>query len=233
MRKGAIAAFALALAPPMLASPASAQVSASAALVSDYRFRGVSLSNERPSLSLNLAYDHPGGLYGGGSAIVQDSRQGGVRMSGAIGYLGYARRTAGGLSWDVGVSHQDLAVYAAQRYDLRYTEAYVGVARGRLSARLSYSPDYFPGSGDALYASLDGALRPAEDWRLFGHLGLLAPLGGSDLPVRRRERVDLRLGVARQFDRCELSLAWTAAWPGPRQISQQRSAIVVGAAIFF
>jgi uncharacterized protein (TIGR02001 family) len=233
VRTGALAAFALALAPPLLAFPAAAQLSASAAVASDYRFRGVSLSDERPSLNLNLAYDHPGGLYGGGSAIVEDSRQGGVRMSGAIGYLGYARRTAAGLSWDVGVSHQDLTVYAAQRYGLRYTEAYVGVARGKVSARLSYSPDYFPGGGDALYASLDGAVKPAQDWRLFGHLGLLAPVGGSALAMPPRDRVDLRLGVARRFGRCELNLAWTMAMPGPRQISQQRSAVVVGAAVFF
>ena len=50
---------------PLVASPAAAQVGVSASLLTDYLYRGVSLSDGRPAASLTLSYDHPSGAYGG------------------------------------------------------------------------------------------------------------------------------------------------------------------------
>ena len=46
---------------------AFAQVGGNIAFLSDYRYRGVSLSKEEPTLRLSVGYDDPGGWFGGAS----------------------------------------------------------------------------------------------------------------------------------------------------------------------
>ena len=84
-----------------------------------------------------------------------------------------------------------------------------------MSARLYYSPDYFGTGAQTLYVDLDGAVRPARHWRLFGHVGALSPLGGEARFGGHRAYVDVRAGVAFAFRGCELRLAWTAIDPKP------------------
>ncbi len=52
-----------------LARPAHAQFSGAVSLQSDYRYRGISLTERQPVVSLDLAYDHASGAYAGASAI--------------------------------------------------------------------------------------------------------------------------------------------------------------------
>src|SRR5439155_7805223 len=72
--KGPVAALkatlraAIALGHVLVAIEALGQVSGSASLVSDYRFRGVSLSQEKPALQLNVLYDDQSGWYAGAFA---------------------------------------------------------------------------------------------------------------------------------------------------------------------
>jgi uncharacterized protein (TIGR02001 family) len=243
---GALQRFALALATPALyptvlgplvlglalglAGPAHAQLSASAGLQSDYRYRGISLSSGLLAATVDVAYDHASGVYAGASAIgaVVDGR---ARSLGFIEYLGYATPRRHGLSWDVGVNNQDLAYYADKRYALKYTEVYVGAVGDNLSAHLHYSSNYLrPGYG-ALYAEVDGSLKPAENWRLFAHLGSNIPVGDT---VGRRARYDARAGVARQFGRFEVQASVTATTPDPPSLTpHHRTALVVGANWFF
>src|SRR5512134_2379963 len=50
------------------AAGAQAQMAGSATLVSDYRFRGTSFSDERPAAQIALSYDHESGAYIGAFA---------------------------------------------------------------------------------------------------------------------------------------------------------------------
>src|SRR5215470_11326006 len=59
------AALLLLLAAASLPGAAHAQISASVAAVSDYRFRGISQSDRKPALQGSVAYDHPSGLFAG------------------------------------------------------------------------------------------------------------------------------------------------------------------------
>lgn len=213
-----------------LAEPAQAQFSAALGLQSDYRYRGVSLSSGLPAATLDLSYDHPSGLYAGASAI--GAVVGGqARSLGFIEYLGYATPRRGGVSWDVGVNNQDLAYYTRKRYPLRYSEIYVGVVGGGLSARLHYSPNYLEPGYSALYAEVDGSLKPAENWRLFAHFGATVPIGDID---GRRPRYDARAGVARQFGPLELQASVATTNPDPPRLTpHHRTALVVGANWFF
>ena len=63
MLRGAVALWTL-----LCASEACAQVSGSVTLVSDYRYRGISLSDGRPTAQLSVAYDRPDGWYMGAFA---------------------------------------------------------------------------------------------------------------------------------------------------------------------
>jgi uncharacterized protein (TIGR02001 family) len=224
----------LTISPLWLAAPAKAQVSASASLESDYRFRGVSLSDSRPALTVSVAYDHASGAYLGASAIAQDTAHAGAQMLGYVEYIGFATPKHLGVSWDFGLNNENLTAYADKEYVLHYTEAYVGVTSSNLSAHLYYSPNYLRSGASILYADIDGALRPAARWRLFGHVGVMTPTGAADAQTNRRERYDLRAGVAREFQRCEVDLAWTAASPDPMNPAlPSRPALVVSASYFF
>jgi uncharacterized protein (TIGR02001 family) len=226
--------MALTMLPLCVVTPARAQISASASLASDYRFRGISLSDGRPALTASLAYDHSSGAYAGVSVIGLDAPHDGVEMLGDIEYIGFATRKTMGVSWDVGVHNENLTAYADKKYILRYTELYAGLTSSNISAHLSYSPNYLKAGASILYADLDGALRPAAQWRLFGHVGVQTPLGPPDIQPSRRERYDLRAGVAREFQRCEVDLAWTAGLPTPaNQALPSRAGLVLSASYFF
>jgi uncharacterized protein (TIGR02001 family) len=214
-----------------LATPARAQLSASVGVQSDYLYRGISLSSGLPAATVDLAYDHPSGVYAGASAIGAVVG-GSARSLGFIEYLGYATPRRGGVSWDLGVSNQDLAYYYGERrIPLRYAEAYVGAVGDRLSAHLHYAPNYLrPGYG-ALYVEVDGSLKPAENWRLFAHLGNTIPVGDT---AGRHPRYDARAGVARQFGPLQVQASVVATTPDPPGLApHHRTALIVGANWFF
>lgn len=209
---------------------AGGQISGALGLQSDYRYRGVSLSSGAPAFTLDLAYDHPSGFYAGVSAIGGDPA-GSLRSLGFIEYAGYATPRRGGVSWDLGVNNQNLAYYDGKRYALNYSEVYVGVIGEGLSAHLHYSPSYIRRGYNALYAEVDGSFAPADDWRLFAHFGLTAPVGAIE---GRRQRYDARAGVARRFGPFEVQASVTATSPDPPpRTPQSRTALVLGADWFF
>jgi uncharacterized protein (TIGR02001 family) len=198
---------------------------------SDYRYRGISLSSGLPAATLDLAYDHSTGLYAGASAIGAVV-SGQARSLGFIEYLGYVTPRRNGASFDVGVNNQNLAYfYGDRRIPLNYSEVYVGVVGDSLSAHLHYSPNYLqPGYG-ALYAELDGSFKPAENWRLFAHLGETVPVGEVE---GRHPRFDARAGVARQFGRLELQASVTTTDPSPPRLTpHSHTALIAGASWFF
>ena len=212
-----------------LAAPAHAQFSGALGIQSDYRFRGISLTSRQPVATLDLAYDHPSGFYAGGSAIVMN--EDGPRALGFIEYAGFATPRIGRVSLDFGVDNQNLSEYADKRYPLNYSEVYAGIAGSHLSAHVYYSPNYFRRGVQTLYADVEASMKPADNWRLFGHLGTTAPIGRI---AGRHQRYDLRVGVARQFGPLELQGAVTGASPAPpAPAPPERAAVVVGASWYF
>jgi len=234
VRRPGLSALLLGAALILLATTAQAQVSTSLSLASDYRVRGLSWSGEQPVASLNLDYDQPSGLYAGGSATVVHTAEDGFRSLGHVEYLGLATRAGKGLSWDLGVRNQSATLYAHRRQDLQYADFYVGAVRDDVSLHIHYYPPHLSRSGSLIYVDLNGAVRRGDEWRLLGHLGVSTPLEAPGGRTGGRERYDLRLGVAREFQHCELTLAWTAAFPSLRpQFPQDSNALVVGGTFFF
>ena len=226
---------ALWLAISVLAAPrvAAAQVGASVALDSDYRVRGLSVTGLRPAVSLSLSYDHPSGVYAGGSLIGLASGPE-PRIIGRSEYLGFSAPLGGGRSWDVGVNHQDYDLYFERRFEVRYSEVYLGLVQGDVSAHVYFAPNYPRRGLNTAYAEVNGAHRIAEVWRLTGHLGAHARLGGSAAKDGRRERYDIQLGVTREFPKAEVGVEWIASAPEPLPHARQsRPGFTLGAKYFF
>ncbi|HET6969954.1 MAG TPA: TorF family putative porin, partial [Phenylobacterium sp.] len=215
-------------------SLACAQVAAGVTAVSDFRLRGISLSDRRTAVSFSLASDQADGVYFGGSATVTNTSHEGLELLGHAEYLGYTHRGARGPAIDVGISRQDYRVYLERRYRVSYTQVYAGLIGDNVRAHVAWLPNYPRDGVDVIYADADAAIRPAPDWRVTAHVGVLNRLAGSYERDGPRHRVDLRAGLAREFERSEVELSWVAVSEKPRQHPEQaRSGLVLSASVFF
>lgn len=202
MLRGAVVLWAL-----LTCANAHAQVSASATLVSDYRFRGVSLSDGRPAAQLAIAWEHDDGWYAG--AFASSARLYDRPGTHLLSYLGYAHRLRHGVSWEAGAEYAAFSGYPADNYP----EFYLGLGSDRLGGRLYYAPRYFGSDDAAIYAELNGNHALNETFRLQGHVGWLQRGGhGDDADFgAQRRRFDIRLGIGAVFGGFDLQLARVAS----------------------
>lgn len=218
------------------AAPALADVSLSASATSDYRYRGYSLSAERPAVAIAVSADHPSGAYLSVSAIGVLTRHDGAQPAGYQAYLGYARRFHADASWEVGVSSTDAREYYRPRYRVKYAEVYAGVTTRKLSAHLYYSPNYLGEDVKTLYGSVDWTQTPATDWRVFAHAGLLVPVAHKPTSEIRRTQYDVSAGVARRIGDVELQVSAGHFGPDNDLVAgeaQHGTSVVVGVTRYF
>lgn len=197
-----MAGWLLGLACALAAPAAIAQLSGSFAVLSDYRFRGRSLSDNHATAQLTLNYDRDDGWYAGVMAAHATIADGGSAQ--LVAYGGFAQRLPGGKGWEAGVS-QTVFTRAG---GANYAEAYLGVSGEQASARLYFSPRYFGSASRTVYAEANGFLRLGETLRLVGHAGLLRALGGDDsMGLRSGQRYDFRFGLAGRLGDIDWQLA--------------------------
>ena len=213
-----------------LTTAARAQFGASVALDSDYRYRGVSLSDSKPSLRLTLNYDAAERWYAGASATraTLTSRDSYLQT---LGYAGWATQPVDGRSFEVGVDASHFVGIAG--YD--FAEAYAGLLAERWSARLYYAPNYYGRHVQVIYSEFNAHLPFDRGARLFAHVGALLPLGGGP-GDGGTSRVDISAGAGLVLGQWDLHLAAVAAarrGPYPAVYSGRRTAIVAGASYSF
>ena len=180
-----------------------AQVSGNATLTSDYRFRGVSLSDNAPAVQLSVAYDGAGGWYAGALASSVRRPFGVDANAQLVAYAGYARRVRGALSWEGGAEY--VVLTGAPEYD--YPEFYVGLVSERLSARLYYAPRYFSEDASAVYAEINGTQPLSRRLRLLGHAGWLRP-GQEPGAEAESPRFDVLVGLGFALEPFDIRIAW-------------------------
>ena len=210
----------------LLCSAAHAQWGATVAVESDLRYRGVSLSDEKPGARLTLNYDGGQRWYAGASlnratlpfldAYLQTT-----------GYAGALTAPVDGRRFEAGVvaTHFD----GLSGYD--YGEVYAGMLAERWSARVFASPNYYGRHLRTAYAELDAATPLGTQARAFAHLGALVPSGGGE-GAARRTRFDLSIGAAWVVGNWDLHLAaFTVSPEGPYPTAgaSRRSTLVLGA----
>jgi uncharacterized protein (TIGR02001 family) len=138
------------------APPAYGAFTGTIGFVNDYRFRGITQSGERPAIQGSIDWSHNSGLYAGvwGSSIdFNDGNQAEVETDVYGGY----KFAFSGLNFDVGViGYLYPGANSSLNYD--YWEGKVAASydfgMAAVNAGLNYSPDYFGGSGDALFSSV-------------------------------------------------------------------------------
>jgi uncharacterized protein (TIGR02001 family) len=164
-------------------APAAAQIglgggftlSGNATAVTDYRFRGLSQSNEDPALQGSVTLEHRSGLFAGvfASTLSDELRPGEIELD---GFVGYSREIASGTQAEAGVqfygfpnnvSLTDASYfepYAAVRHTLGPVTAEVGAAYAWEQAGLAYNDSLY------VYGDLRGGI-PATPVTITARVG--------------------------------------------------------------
>lgn len=212
----------------LYAASVGAQVTGTVTGVSDYRYRGISLSRERPAAQFTMVYDGPAGGYGGLFASTVAFAAASAPTVELVGFMGVAMPIFAELHADAGI---DYAAFGGNLRDYDYGEAYAGVSSRDWSVRLHYSPDYFGISGSSLYGEIDVTHPVGERVTLIGHVGVLVLTArGAAARLRpTRDPVDARAGVALDVAGLNLQIVWvsTNATRAGYPIARQRGDTVV------
>jgi uncharacterized protein (TIGR02001 family) len=174
MRKS-ILSLALALAPVAAAADAP-PVTGNGAVVSDYRFRGISQTFELPAVQGGIDYAHESGIYIGN----WNSSVSGLSFADTAGiemdFYGGWKKSFGDVGLDVGLLqyfYPGARTAAGDRYDT--LEAYIGASWKWLSVKYSHAfSDFFglddsDGSG---YLDLGFTMALAPKLNLLAHYGM-------------------------------------------------------------
>jgi len=149
---------------------AAAQLTGNVALLSDYRFRGESLTEGRPALQASLNYDHSSGLFAGG--LVSNVRiDPDVIGLGAQIYGGYAHQFGDHLTAEAGVVTY-VFPQPASGPTYNYTEAFIGASYDKVTSRVYYTNSYFGGSSGT-YIEVNANHAITDHISVVGHLGYL------------------------------------------------------------
>lgn len=189
----------------LVAANVSAQVSGTASLVSNYRLRGISLSENQPAAQFGIAYDGAQGWYAGAFASTVEFVLSPSRELQTVPFVGYAWRTDGGLSWEVGA---DYAFFTGRARNYNYPETYLGVASENLSGRLYYSPHYFGQNSGAIYGEVNASRLLIDRVRLLAHLGILRSNSGINNYGWPERMIDGRVGLGFDLDSFNVQLSW-------------------------
>lgn len=219
MRAGLIAFLVVALSP---VPAAAAELSGETGLVSDYRYRGLSLSRGNPALQAELTIEHDSGFY----AQLWGSTLGHATDAELDVTGGWSEDFSDSVSIDLSGTY---FVYPAQASD-NYVEgtAEVTLTRGNASASLgiSYAPAQH-GTGHADNVYLFGMADYALPWR---PLKLKAGLGyerGAFDEVARRGKWDWTLGLELVLERAKVGVAYVGT--NARSDGADRHALVASA----
>jgi uncharacterized protein (TIGR02001 family) len=156
------------------ASANAGEVTGTVTAVSDYDFRGVSLSAKDPALQASIDYAHDSGFYAGAWASNIDY---GPDIDGDIEldlYAGFAGETGGGMGWDVGLvwyTYPDSSSSLTASSISDYPELYAGITFGPVELKQWYTNDYGGSDVDALYTEMNYGFELPADFGLNLHLG--------------------------------------------------------------
>lgn len=189
-------------------SDVHAEISANAALVSDYRFRGISQSDEDAAIQAGFDYAFDNGFYLGtwGSSVDFDSN---IDFDGSLELDVY-----GGWGTDIGEdSSIDLGyIYYAYPGDDGaegdYQEFYLNYGWKDLSLGVAYSDDYYGDSGSFWYLQANYDWSFAENWVLSLHAGYNDFDDDIFLSSDKGNYVDYSVGVTWSVEGVDLGLTW-------------------------
>jgi uncharacterized protein (TIGR02001 family) len=155
-----------------VAAPGPFDVSAEFSLMSDYRFRGISRSDEDPAAQAGIMVRHDSGFYAGARGTTLRGNDPYRQRNPAFGdqgdvqmdlYAGYGRSLGGGFDLDAGLMYY---AYAGGAGATDYAEPY---------ASLSYLIGPVQMTGGAKYAQSQAATGHEDMLYLFGQVDISVP----------------------------------------------------------
>ena len=182
--------------------------SANVGFVSDYAYRGISQTDERPALQGGLDYAHASGLYAGawGSNVswLSDSDPA-ISNSLELDLYGGYRGEAGSIGYDVGL----LQYYYPGSYPKPYNspntlEGYIGLSWEFLSFKYSYAfTDLFG------YQKSDGSqyYDLGTTVNIGGGFGLTAHVGYNDIKGQDNY-TDWKIGLSKEFGGFDFAMSY-------------------------
>lgn len=195
-----LAAAALALAAPAAgAQDAEAPYRWNVTAVSDYVFRGVSQTDEDPTLQAGFTYTSPVGLYAGvwGSGVDFGPGDPGSEVDYLIGY---GRDVTEIVNFDVLLNRYHYPGASELDYnELITTTTFAGQYR----ATIAYSNDVWNSGMDGWYVGVGGEWRLPREFTLAANVGRNTFEGGL-----ASDYTDFSLGVSRQFGLFTLGLGY-------------------------
>lgn len=216
------------------ATPASAEIGASASVWSQERLRGYSLSAGHPVARLDLSYDDPSGFYGALSGSLVYSNEYHLKPFDLQENIGFAKPLRGGPTIDVGIHNSNYSHYSSEERSAGYTEAYVGLIGKVVSAHVYVSPNYFYSNTWRGYGEVETGVRPLRKLLLSAHAGMSVPLNHNQWWYKTQ--YDWRIGMAQEIGRATLHLDLSGGglskdvYEGE---SHNRTALVAGASFIF
>jgi len=203
------------LATTAIASPAAANelgggfsVSGNAALVTDYRFRGVSFSDEDIAIQGGIDLEHDSGFYvGTWASSIEDSPVFGHTELDI--YAGWAGEISSGLTLDVGILAY---IYPNGNVgDADYVEPYASlsylIGPAEVTTGVAWAPSQTAlGNDDNLYLYTDASVGiPGTPFTVSGHLGYT---NGSLSIDNDDDYVDWSLGIEAVFGALSIGVAY-------------------------
>lgn len=175
---------------------AAADFSANAAITSDYRFRGVSQSEQDPAIQGGIDFSQNGIYLGAwGSTIDFGSFDPDADLEVDL-YGGYKWKAAD-VEWDVGLIHYAYPGSESAN-ELPFTEVYVGGTYGPVTVKYFYTGDYTATTGDdAYYLTASGSVDLGSGFALGLSIG---HSGGDGIKATFDDNyTDYKIGVAKEF----------------------------------
>lgn len=189
--------------------------SANVALTSDYKFRGISQSDEGAAIQGGFDLSHTSGIYLGTWASSVDF--GGDTDTGSFGtievdyYIGFGSDIGDtGFSYDVGVLYYD---YPGDTVDPEgdYVEVYGSVAWEDLTVGVNYSDDYYAETDEFWYVYAQYSFSLPYDLSLDLHVGYnMLEEDGGFLSTDEDAYTDYSIGLTKTL----LGLDFTVAYVG-------------------
>jgi len=206
------AAMTTALITGAVAVQAETEISGNVALTSDYKFRGISQSNEDIAIQggFDIAFDN--GIYVGvwGSSVDFDTNDFGFDGSLELDpYVGWAGDVTDNVGVDVGYMYYSYP--GDEGPDGDYQEFYLKVNLWDGTLGAIYSDDYYGGTGDFYYLFGDYSFGLGDTFSLDLHVGYndLEKNGGF-LATDTDSYIDYSAGISASW----LAVDWSLAYVG-------------------
>ena len=157
------------------ATAAQAQITGNLGLTSDYRFRGVSQTQNAPAVQGGIDYNHVSGLYIGNwnSSVSSQLYTNGAGVESDV-YAGFRKQVFGNFVVDVG-SYNYFYPRAGTNGSFDTNEIFAGIGYKELiTVKYSHAlSDYFgtANSKNSFYVQADAAIPLARNLQLVAHIG--------------------------------------------------------------